>query len=223
MIRLDFKLMRLTLFLYLFFVVLFSLLLFAFPDLFAANERSNGVYDSTAFYFLDFLFSFLSSASVILQLGGTFEPKTYDFIGSLPVKSTPLTRWLRSAGFFAVVQLICAALTYSVLDIGISFARMCYISFANTILFLSLALLITLLARQIFYVFCILYGYMFIDMIVGDNFFRDKSLFVNIFATFSCESVDVNRFAVYCISMFSIIVSILIIKSDIHRKMNLLR
>lgn len=212
MIKLDFKLMKLPLFVYFFTVASFLVMLFVFPNFFSAEQKSIGVYDSTAFYFLDFIFPFLSSASVVLQLGGTFEPKTYDFICSLPIKSTPVIRWLRSATFFAVIQLICIVLTYNVIDIDISFGRMCYICLANIVLFLSLALLITLLARQIFYVFCILYGYLFIDLTVGDIILQDKSVFVNIFAIFSYESVDINRFVVYCISMFCVIVSILIIK-----------
>lgn len=221
MIKLDLKLMKLPLVLYLFTVALLILMLLIFPDFFCANERNDGVYESTAFYFLDFIFPFLSSVSVIVQIGGTFEPRTYDFICSLPIKTTPIIRWLRSVTFFAVIQLICVALTYYVIDIGIGFGEMCYICFANALLFLSLAFLITLLVRHIFYVFCILYGYMFIDLTVGDNFFKDKSLFVNIFAIFTHETVFTNRSVVYCIAIASVTASILIMKFNLHNRLTL--
>lgn len=219
MIKLDLKLMKIPLVLYLFTVALFILMLLIFPDFFYANERNEGVYESTAFYFFDFIFPFLSSVSVIVQLGGTFEPRTYDFICSLPIKTTPIIRWLRSVTIFAVIQLICVALTYYVIDIGIGFGEMCYICFANTALFLSLALLITLLARHIFYVFCILYGYIFVDLTVGDDFFKDKSLFVSIFAIFTHETVAINRAVVYFIAIVGVTASILIMKYNLHQRL----
>lgn len=212
MIRLDYKFMKIPLFMYCAVVVIFLCLLFFFPDLFSAVEINSGVFKSNIFCFLDFILPFISSVAVIMQLGGTFEPKTYDFICSLPIKSTLVIRWLRSATFFIIIQLICIILSYNVIDIEIGLGRMCYICLANTVLFLSLSLLITLLVRQIFYVFCILYGYLFIDLIVGDNVFQEKSVFVNIFANFSCTVINVNRLVVYCISVFCVIISILVTK-----------
>ena len=62
---------------------------------------------------------------------------------------------------------------------------------------------------------------MFIDLTVGDNFFKDKSLFVNIFAIFTHETVFTNRSVVYCIAIASVTASILIMKFNLHNRLTL--
>ncbi|MCH5203823.1 MAG: hypothetical protein J1F03_03690 [Oscillospiraceae bacterium] len=209
MIKLDYKFMRLPLFLYLLTVIIFLGILFIYPEVFAI-ESIGGMYKSDVFYFTDFVFPFLSSAAIIMQLGGTFEPDTFEFIRSLPIKSTPLIRWGRSAAFFGGVNSVCIIFSAIMLKSNIAFSRMYYICFANTVLFLSLALFITLLARQIFYVFCVLYGYALVDLITGGELLGDKSIFINISAQYLPDKVDINRAVIYGISAVCIILSVVV-------------
>lgn len=219
MIRLDLKFLRVPLVFYILMLIVFAAAL-SHPQPLSPIEQFEGTYKSDIFYFLDFLLPFFSSLCVIIQLGATFEKNTFNFVCSLPVKSTPLIRWTRSAIFFILVNFVCIVLAYNVLGFPVSFGRMCYLCLANTALFLSLALLLTLLIRQIFYVFCILYGYLLVDLTIGDTLQKKYSVFVNIFAQFPADIIDKNRAVVYIISAACIVFAIIIQKTDIMRKMN---
>lgn len=219
MIRLDLKFIKVPLIAYVLTVIVFGIVLLN-PETLYPVEEFEGTYRSDIFYFLDFVLPFFASVSIIIQLGATFEKKTFEFFCSLPVKSTPVMRWLRCAVFFMLVNFVCVIAAYNILAFPVSFSRMCYLCLANTALFLSMALLLTMLIRHIFYVFCILYGYLLVDLTIGDTLQKKYSVFVNIFAQFPSNIIDRNRTVIYLISIACVILALLIQRTDMMRKTN---
>lgn len=219
MIRLDLKLIKVSLIAYFMAAIVFGAVL-SNPDSLYPIMEFEGTHKSDIFYFLDFVLPFFASLSVIMQLGATFENKTFEFFCSLPVRANPIIRWARCAIFFILSNFVCITLAYVILKFPISFGRMCYLCLANTILFLSVSLLLIMLIRQIFYVFCIVYGYLLVDLTIGDTLQKKYSVFVNIFAQFPGEIIDKNRLAVYIISAGCIVLAVIIQQTDFMRRIN---
>lgn len=224
MIKLDFKFMKLPLIMYLSATAVFLITLLASPDTFYPSEKTAGVYESNAFFFIDFLLPFFASACIIMQLGGTMEKRTFDFFCSLPVRMSPILRWILSMIMLLIVHFGAIIATYFTLgkypNFKMSFLQMCFTSFANFMIFCSLALILVLIFRRIFYIFSILYGYLLIDLIIGDNLLGSKSVFVNIFAQCSKDAIGQNRIVLYCISAALIVISAILLKCDFLRRIN---
>lgn len=219
MITLDLKFIKIPLIAYSLAVVMFGIVL-SNPDPLYPIEQFDGTFGSDIFYFLDFVLPFFASLSVIMQFGSTFENRTFDFFCSLPVKANPMIRWARCAVFFTSTNFICVAVAYRVLRFPVPFGRMCYLCLANTVLFLSISLLIIMLIRRIFYVFCIIYGYLLVDLTIGDTLQKKSSVFVNIFAQFPCEIINKNRMAIYIISFICVALAAIIQQTDFMRRIN---
>ncbi|MBD5113988.1 MAG: hypothetical protein HDT46_02100 [Ruminococcaceae bacterium] len=224
MFKLDLKTMRLPLLIY-FFTSLAAVGIAVFiPSLFEPHPNGDEVYKSFMFYFTDFFLPFSACAAVIMQIGGTLEKQTFSFFCSLPVKENVFLRWLITflicAAIFAVTVITMFFSLKSRFNFKIELERMFFISFSNLIYFCSLSLLLIIITRQIFYAFSFLYGYMFVDMLVGENLMREKSAFVNIIAQCSKEAIDVNKKVYYIISLAVLIISFVLVKIDFMRKVN---
>lgn len=219
MIKLDLKFLKIPLIAYALATVMLGIAL-SNPVPLYPIEQFESTFKSDIFYFLDFILPFFASLSIIMQLGATFEKKTFEFFCSLPVRANPIIRWARCAVFFIAGNFICVAAAYFALKFPLPFGRMCYLCLANTILFLSVSLLLIMLIRQIFYVFCIMYGYLLVDLTIGDTLQKRYSAFVNIFAQFPGEIIDKNRLAVYIISAGCIVLAVIVQQTDLIRRIN---
>lgn len=224
MIKLDLRFMMLPLIISVTVAAAFITALAISPDIFTPSVQSDGVYKTSAFFFIDFLLPFLLSACIIMQLGGTLEKNTFDFLSSMPVKLSPLLRWAFSMLIILVIHLSSIVFAFLTLkeftSFHMSFYEMCFISFSNLILFCSLGLILMLIFRRVFYVYSILYGYLLVDLIVGDNFLGNKSVFVNIFAQCTKDEIQINRIILYIISAVCVVVSFVLIKCNFLRRIN---
>ena len=101
-----------------------------------------------------------------------------------------------------------------------SFGRMVFVSFTNFLLLCSLSLLLTILLRRVFYVFCIIFGYSLFDLFMGMVTLREFSLFVNISASVSKEALTANRMVMYAISVILVLTCIILIKFKFLQRFN---
>lgn len=218
------KIMRLPLFIFFFTAALGILTSIFKTDIYATQYRWDEVYKCFLFYFSDFFLPFFASAAIITQIGGTLETRTFPFFCSLPVKENIFVRWLYTfiicfLTFWVTITVMFFAVKNSY-NFDISLGRMYYIGFTDLVWFSSLALLAIIITRQIFYAFCFLYGYMFVDLLVGENLIRHRSAFINISGTFPKELADSNRLGYYISSAVIVLISFVLVKTDFPRKVN---
>ena len=223
MIRTDLKFMRLPLACYYALSAAYIFLLILFPDLFQPVSFAPDVVKSTIFYFTDFLLPLLTSCCIVLQIGNSLEKNTFQFLCTLPKNISMILRWVFTIALILPPYLISLAISYVVLDrfgASISFIRLLFISGPNLLFFCTTALLLIILFRQIFYAFCILCGYTFIDLFMSETLFREFSLFINVPGSYSKEAIDVNRIVFYISSIIMFLISILLIKLKFLQRFN---
>lgn len=209
MIKIDLKSAQLPLLLNVSLFIGYIILLCASPESFAFTERSNYVLHSSAFFYLDFVCPFLSVCCILIQLGTTFEKKTYEFLCSLPQKTGVMKRWCFTVGVTILpTYLISLVMTCSLCGNElIAFPELFFLSGANLFFYSSASLLLMTLLRKSFYVFSIICGFMFVDLTVGDMFFFQYSTFINLSAQYGKESANNNRIFYFAAAGICIFIS----------------
>lgn len=223
MIKTDLKFMRLPLACYYALSAAYIFLLILFPELFQPVSFVPDVIKSTIFYFTDFLLPLLASCCIVLQLGNTLEKNTFQFLCTLPKNISMILRWVFTVALILPPYLISLAVSYFTLDqlrVSASFIRLLFISGPNLLFFCTAALLLIILFRQIFYTFCILCGYTFIDLFMSENLFREFSLFINVPGNYSKEVIDINRIGFCILSITMFLISLLLIKLKFLQRFN---
>ena len=215
MIKTDLKFMRPSLACYYALSIAYIFLLILFPDLFRPVSFVPDVVKSAIFYFTDFLLPLLASCCIVLQFGSTLEKNTFQFLCTLPKNISMILRWVFTVSLVLPPYLISLAVSYFALDqlrASASFIRLMFVSAPNLLFFCTASLLLMILFRQIFYTFCILCGYTFIDLFMSESLFREFSLFINVPGNYSKEVIDINRTGFCILSVAMLLISLLLIK-----------
>lgn len=222
MIKIDLKSARLPLLLNGLLLIVYIVLLYALPESFSFTERSSYVLHSSAFFYLDFVCPFLSVSCILMQLGTTFEKKTYEFLCSLPKKTGVVKRWSFTVGVMILPTYLISIVSTCFLcgNNLITLSDLLFLSSANLIFYSSASLLMMILLRRWFYVFSIVCGFMFVDLTVGDMFFFEYSTFINISAHFGKEAVYNNRIAYYIAACTCIFISAILCKSKYIKRIS---
>ena len=215
--------MRLPLACYYALSTVFIFLLILFPELFHPVSFVPDAVKSTVFYFTDFLLPLLASCCIVLQLGSTLEKNTFQFLCTLPRNICMILRWIFTIILILppyLISVVISCITLDKLGTPLSFARMLFISGPNMMFFCVVSLFLLIFLRQIFYVFCILCGYAFIDLFVGESLFKIFSLFINIPGIYSKAAIDINRVGFYILSVIMLLISLLLIKFKFLQRFN---
>ncbi len=186
--------------------------------------KNDGIYTSNAFAVTEFLLPFFASACIIMQLGSILEKKTFEFYCTLPVKRSFFTGWLITMVILLLIHFITISaifLCFTKAELyKTEFSQFCFNGFANIVFFCSAAYFLSLLLRRVFYVYSVLYGLIFVDLISENNIFGTHSLFVVLNGYGNLKIIEENRMALYIISLILIILSLLIEKSGFVKRMN---
>lgn len=225
MIKLDLKAARLPLILYgAAFLTVLALLVFA-PDTMTFTKNNYDIYTSKFFYWSDFICPLLAVFCILLQLGNTLDKRSFELFCSLPEKKDMIIRW----GFTVFVLIF--PLYFAGMLVGwnveareiYSFWELLYLSGANLAFYSTLSLLLMLIFRQTFYAFCVVCGFMFADVAVGEQFLFEYSTFLNISARNTVQEVEDNRFMYYIIAGSVLVFCIIFVKSKMLIRINKLR
>lgn len=215
---------KLPFIIYILTLVAFFVLLFTNISFFEPIQNSPNVYKTKIFLFTDVLFPFFASMCIIMRLGGIMEKKSFGFFCSLPTKFSPLMIWLFFIIFFLLMNSLCVITAFFKLKsfpvFQIAFESFYFLSLANMVLFCSVTLLIIFVFREIFYVCSIFYGYLLVDLVIGESLLGSRSIFVNLFGQCTAETIKYNRKILYIVSFICVIISLILFKFDFLRKMN---
>lgn len=202
-LRWDIKIMGFALWSYLLAALLLTLLMLCCPQWMKLEIAGDHLVKSNLYLCYDFILPLMGSMCYLLLFGTLYEPQTFAFLRSLPLRNVTVLPGLRlmlvlMAPYVASLWLVHfqanrLLVEKGFLETGISFARYLMLSLPNLVFFCGLGLLLIVCFHKVFYAVILIGGYALLDIASMGNLFGKFSLFINLYGSFRVQALEKNR------------------------------